>query len=300
MIAADGHAHAGGGDVGWLFAAIAVLVLTAYAAGMILSARRGRPWPRTRALCAVLGVAAAAAAVVGPLADAAHSGFAAHMQTHLLIGMVAPVLLVLSAPVTLALRTLSVDPARRLSRVLRSAPARFVSAPLTALVFSAGGLWVLYFTPLVSLMPSDPLVHLLVQAHLLVAGLLFASAVIGIDPRPHGPRWMLRAVVLALSMASHSILAKYLYAHPPTGVAVDDARAGAELMYYAGGWVEASVVLVFCLQWYRATARDGRGAVRAPVASEKRQVGAVRGNRWSSSTRSSWVRGSRVSPPPPS
>ncbi len=299
MIAATGHAHAGG-DAGWLFAAIAALAVTVYAVGVVLSARRGRPWPWTRSLCAVLGVAAATAAVVGPLADAAHTGFTAHMRTHLLIGMVAPVLLVLSAPVTLALRTLAVDPARRLSRLLRSVPARFVSAPVTALVLSAGGLWMLYLTPLVSLMRSDPLVHLLVQAHLLVAGFLFTSAVIGIDPRPHGPGWILRAAVLAVSMASHAILAKHLYAHPPAGVSVEDARAGAELMYYAGGWVEASVVLVFCLQWYRATARDGRGGVRAAVASAERRARADRGNRWSSSTPSWWVRGSRVSPPPPS
>jgi len=268
--------------------AVATLGAIVYVAGTVISRGRGRAWPVHRTLCAVAGIVAATAAVIGPPAQAAHGDLVAHMRAHLLIGMIAPVLLVLSAPATLALRTLAVTPARRLSRLLRSAPVRVVTSPVAALVLSAGGLWLLYLTPLFGLMRSDPLVHVLVQVHLLISGFVFTAAVIGTDPRPHGPRWMLRAVVLALSMASHAILAKHLYADPPAGVAVAEGRAAAELMYYAGAWVEASVVLVFCLQWYRAS---GASLRREAVASGQRATRGDRGHRWSASTPSWWERG---------
>ena len=71
----------------------------------------------------LLGHVAAPAAASGPLAEAADTGFVAHMVTHLLLGMLAPLLLVLAAPVTLLLRTLPLAAARRVSRVLTSRPA---------------------------------------------------------------------------------------------------------------------------------------------------------------------------------
>ena len=54
---------------------------------------------------------------MGPVATAAHSTFAAHMAGHLLRGMAAPLVLVLGAPVTLALRALPVAEARTLTGI---------------------------------------------------------------------------------------------------------------------------------------------------------------------------------------
>jgi hypothetical protein len=71
-----------------------------------------------------------------------------HMAQHLLIGMFAPLGLVLAAPVTLALRTLPVKAARRLATLLRSRPARWVGHPVTALALNSGGMFLLYLTPL--------------------------------------------------------------------------------------------------------------------------------------------------------
>jgi putative membrane protein len=198
------------------------------------------------------------------------------MGGHLLAGMLAPLLLVLSAPVTLALRTLDVVPARRLSRLLRSRPARVVAHPITAAALSAGGMWVLYTTPLFEAMQTNPLLHLLVHAHFLAAGYLFTAAMIGIDPRPHPPTRQLLAVVLVLALASHSILAKYLYAHPPAGVAALDAQQGAELMYYLGAWIEAAIIMIFCAEWYRAAGRRlaAASAVRGRRATPDSSRGA--------------------------
>lgn len=87
-----------------------------------------------------------------PVASAAHSSFTAHMLGHLLLGMIAPLMLVHSAPVTLALRALPVQAARVLSRVLRSPGARVLTHPVVAGMLNAGGLWLIYATDLFQVM----------------------------------------------------------------------------------------------------------------------------------------------------
>ncbi|QHC63150.1 cytochrome c oxidase assembly protein [Rathayibacter festucae] len=264
-----GHVHGGGVSLEPILLLLAASAVLAYAGAAAASRRRSRPWPTHRVLLWTTGIACAATAVVGPLAAAAQSSFTAHMVAHLLAGMLAPVLLVLAAPVTLALRALSTTPARRLSRLLRSGPARVLAHPITAALLSAGGLWLLYRTPLLEAMHAAPLLHVLVHAHLLLAGCLFAAAVIGVDPRPHPPARATQVVAVVLATASHAILANQLYARPPVFLDAADVRAGAELMYTAGGWLDAVVVVVFCAQWYRAAGRrlerDDAGAGRREI-----------------------------------
>lgn len=256
------YSHGGGVQLDAVLMAGAGIAVVAYAAGFLGSRKRGRPWPVHRFVFWFLGIVLATVSVAGPLAEASHESFVAHTWTHLLGGMLAPLFLVLSAPVTLALRSLAVTPARRLSRVLRSAPSRFIAHPVTAMVLSAGGLWLIYLSPIFESMRANPLAHLLVHAHLLVAGYLFTAAVIGSDPAPHRSDRILVAGVLILSLASHGILAKVLAAHPPASVAASEALEGAQLMYVVGGWIEAAVIVIFCARWYRATGSDADRSAR--------------------------------------
>jgi putative membrane protein len=246
------HAHGSGSSLDMILFVVAGIAIGGYVVGILGSRARGRPWPLHRAILWFGGVVLATATLVGPLARAAHGDFVAHTWAHLLGGMLAPVLLVLAAPGTLALRTLAVTPARRLSRLLRSGPVRFIAHPVTATIISAGGLWLLYLSPVYGWMQADPLLHLGVQVHLLLVGCLFTAAVIGIDPRPHPSPRALVAALLVAAVASHGILAKHLYAHPPSSVTASTAAEGAQVMYYAGAWIEAAIIVVFCAQWYRA------------------------------------------------
>ncbi|WP_083587150.1 cytochrome c oxidase assembly protein [Agrococcus sp. Marseille-P2731] len=254
-LAAPMHPHHASGSfsLDLVLIGIAVAAAALYALGVIRAGRRGRRWPAYRTICWILGIAAATVSVAGPLAAAAHSSFVAHMWAHLLVGMLAPLLLVAAAPVTLALRALDVLSARQLSRLLRTRPVRVVAHPLTAALLNAGGLWLIYLTPLFALMQSSQLMHVAVHAHLLLAGYLFTAAVIGVDPNPHRLARPWVAGIVVLTMASHSILAKHLYANPPAAVPVLEAHDGAQLMYYAGAWLEAAIVVIFCAQWYRAS-----------------------------------------------
>lgn len=252
-----GHEHgAGAGMAALPGPGTALVVLLAGAAcGTYLLAtvtlrRRGVGWPAARAGCWVLGAGTAGVALAGPTARWAHHDFAGHMTVHVLLGMLAPLLLVLGAPVTLALRTLPVRAARRVSRALRSAPAAVPAHPLVAGVLNVGGLWILYRTGLYPAMGTAPVLHAAVHLHVFAAGYLLTAAVLGgPDPAPHRPAPGWRAAALVAAIAAHNVLAKSLYAVPPPGVSPEQAQAGAQLMYYGGAPVELALILLLCRPW---------------------------------------------------
>ncbi|WP_298591061.1 cytochrome c oxidase assembly protein [uncultured Kocuria sp.] len=242
------------GATGWDLFEGTVLVLlllgaAGYATGLWAARHRG-PWPPHRTVLWHAGLLCAAAALAGPLAEAARTGFTAHMAGHLLLGMAAPLLLVLAAPVTLALRALPAARARTVSRLLRTPPVRALTHPVVAGLLNAGGLWLLYTTGLYGRMHESVGVHAAVHAHVLLAGYVFTAAVVGVDPDPHRGSFPLRAAVLVGFLAAHSALAKHLYGHPPEGVGTSDARVGAQLMYYGGDVVDVALIVALFAQWY--------------------------------------------------
>jgi putative membrane protein len=214
-----------------------------------------RPWPPARTASWLAGLCCVAAALSGPLA-AAHTDLRAHVAAHLLLGMVAPVLLVLARPVTLALRTLPPPHARRLTRLLRTAPLRWLTDPFVATALDAAGLWLLYGTGLLTSVLHSPGLHLLVSLHILLTGWLATAAVLALEPVPHRRGVAARAVALALGAAAHDVLAKALYAAPPAGVG--GAEVAAQLMYHGGTVVHLVVAGLLWRQWYCS-----RSAVRA-------------------------------------
>lgn len=248
--------------------AVLVLLLAVPAVvGYLLAVRREagrRSWPGVRTACWLAGTLAVVVGSAGPLAAAAHGhaggpgDFRAHAVAHVLVGMLGPLLLVLGAPVTLALRSLPVGAARRVSRVLRSRPLRVLTEPAVAVVLDVGGLWLLYRTPLLGWTHTSPAVHLLVHVHLVLAGFLLAAVLVGRDPLPHRRSHRNRAVLLVLALAAHGILAKSLYAEPPAAVDAATAQAGAMVMYYAGDAVELVLAVLLCRSWFAGSpARTG-------------------------------------------
>jgi putative membrane protein len=226
-----------------------------YVYGGAQSSKRHRPWPLHRTVCWTLGIASAAVSVIGPLAERAHTDFTAHMIVHLLLGMLAPLLLVLAAPMTLMLRVLRVSMARKLTLVLKSRLLRFYTHPIAASMIHIGGLWVLYTTDLYAWMNENALVHVIVHLHVLAAAYLFTSSILHIDPIPHRLSYAYRSVVLIAALAGHAILSKYMYAHPPGNIPLEQAELGAMIMYYGGDVIDAFLIFILCLQWYQSCRR---------------------------------------------
>lgn len=231
-------------------------------------------WPRRRTAFWLAGLLAAVVATVGPLAEAAHHEFWAHVVTHLLMAMAAPLLLLLAAPITLALRSLPVAAGRRLSRALRTRGVRVLTEPLVAGVINLGGLCLLYRTGLLAASQHHQLLHAAVHTHMFLAGTLFTVAIVGVDPMPHRRSFTHRAAVLVAAAAAHAILAKSLYADPPAGVISSAAETAAVIMYYGGDVVEIAMMVVLCSAWYRSRIRVTH---RARIPSASRSPGPPRG-----------------------
>lgn len=258
------HHHAAGVDLlGVLGPVVGLLALLAYAVLVARARRRGRAWPLLRTASWAAGCLLAVLAVAGPLAAAAATSRTAHMAGHVLLGMLAPLLLVLGAPVTLALRALPVHAARGLSRLLRSRPLRFLTVPAVAALLDVGGLWLLYGTPLLERAHAYPLAYAALHAHVLLAGYLFTAVLVGPDPLPHRRSTRHLLVVLVLALAAHDVLAKRLYA-AASGPDLLDEQRGALVMYYGGDAVDLLLAVLVCTAWYRWARPRERGAGQRP------------------------------------
>ena len=264
--------------------ALTLAALAGYGTALHRLRRRGLRWPVTRVAAMLAGSFCTAAAVLPPIAS--HDElFPVHVAQHLLLGMAAPAFLALSAPVTLALRTLPRRPRRMLLRLLHSFPVAVLAAPATAVVLDLGGLYALYLTGLYQAAEHDDLVHAAVHMHMFLAGCLLSWAVIGLDPVRRRPGTWVRLTALIIAAAGHDTLAKLIYAWnlPAGGGLIASRHTGAELMYYGGTAIEVALAAVVMAQWYlasgRALARTRRRSQSAgpqlPIAPPTRRRGSA-------------------------
>lgn len=249
------HSHVQTISGGYEAAVVILLFMTllAYSFAGIFTSRAYKPWPPYRYGLWMIGIVCVGLTLVGPLATFAHTNFVGHMISHLFLGMLAPLCLALSAPMTLLLRTLDVHIARRVTRVLKSRPLQFFTNPVTASVLNIGGLYLLYMTDLYSLMHQSILLYVLIHLHVFLAGYLFTISLIYVDVTSHRYSYIYRSLVLIAALAGHKILAKIIYVSPPNGVPTGEAEAGAMWMYYGGDLVDLLLIIILCYQWYIAT-----------------------------------------------
>ncbi|AFS70406.1 cytochrome c oxidase assembly protein [Exiguobacterium antarcticum] len=248
------HTQMSGNSMEGIMMLFVLFLFVLYPLAAHWTSRRYQKWPMYRAVFWISGIFVGAVAVVGPLAEFAHHSFPGHMLGHLLLGMLAPLLLVCAKPMTLLLRTLSVPVARRVTRFLNSRPLRLLTNPATAALLNIGGLYLLYMTPLYPMMHDSLALYVLIHLHVFGAGYLFTISMIYMDVTPHRFSYWYRAIVLVLALAGHKVLSKYIYAYPPGGVIRSEAEAGARLMYYGGDLVDLVLIIILCYHWYRATA----------------------------------------------
>src|SRR5204862_3657262 len=126
-----------------------------YITGLVIMHRKGNRWPVGRAISWFFGLFVVAWATFGGLGLYSHVLFSAHMVSHMLLSMVAPIFLVLAAPVTLALRTLpgprihgERSPRGMLAAFLHSGFAKVVTNPILVTALFIFSLYGLYFTSL--------------------------------------------------------------------------------------------------------------------------------------------------------
>ncbi len=194
-----------------LFTGILILILALYIRGIHILKRQGDSWPVSRTINFVIGCVAIEFATSGGLGVYAHFAFSYHMVAHMVLGMIAPIFIILSAPITLALRTLPQGrtPGERGVRgtLIAALHSRLVSIwvnPIVALALFDGSLFILYLTPLFGGMMQSHIGHFVMNLHFILAGLLFFHVIIGIDPNPKRVPYLARIVLLFAAMAIHA------------------------------------------------------------------------------------------------
>jgi len=262
-----------------LMIGLLVFAVALYIKGVMVLTKRGDKWPVGRTISFAIGISAVDFATSGGLGLYAHFSFAWHMVAHMTLGMIAPIAIVLGAPITLALRTLpqgrnSEERGVRgtLLSVLHSRYSSIIVNPVGALVIFDGSLFLLYFTSLFGTLMNTHAGHLFMNLHFLLAGFLFFHVIIGIDPNPKRPPFLVRIVTLLAAMSIHAFFSVALMSSstlidsgyftslqtPWIGDLLADQNKGG-----AVGWAMGEIPILIALiatfiMWTRDDAREAR------------------------------------------
>ncbi|TDQ52439.1 cytochrome c oxidase assembly protein [Actinorugispora endophytica] len=263
-----------------LFFGLLVVVLGGlYVAGVVRLLRRGDTWPWGRTAAWLAGLLTIAVVQLTGVATYSMVLFSVHMVQHMVLAMLVPVLLVLGAPTTLALRALR--PAERrgdrgprewLNAFLNSGCSRFVTHPGFAAPMFVISTYALYFTPLFGSLMQDHLGHLVMGVHFLLSGFLFYWIMIGVDPAPRKVPYLLRIVLLLLAMGFHAFFGiAIMMQSAPLGMEyygqfevpwldslADDQYAGGGVAWALGEIPTVLVLVALVVQWARDEERAER------------------------------------------
>jgi len=264
--------------VDWLWLGVSVLAVALYLVAVRRMRARGDSWPFLRTLGWVLGWAVFVWATCGVPGVYGTVLFSAHMLLHMTVSMAVPILLVLAAPVTLALRTLTprqdktLGPRELLLGLVHSRYLAVIGNPVVAAAIFFGSLVAFYFSPLFELALRTHTGHVLMILHFLLAGYLFVWVLIGIDPGPR--RWppSLRLVILFVTISFHAffgvalttgttLLAPAFYGslHLPWTVdLLADQRNGGAIAWGVGELPTLILTLLVTLTWVRSDAAESK------------------------------------------
>lgn len=230
---------------------------------------RGRHAPRTRRTAFYVGLAVLVLALTGPIDAAVESSFSMHMVQHLMLTMVAAPLLLLGAPLTLALAAWPAGSRRSFAKVLHSRPARFVSNPLVAWTAFFAVLWAAHLTGLYEASLRSNGIHAVEHLAFLGTALVFWAPIVRADPSPSVLSYPAKVLYLFVAMpamaflglaivsANHVLYATYAQTEGAARALTDQQMAGAIM------WAGTMVLVVPALgivvwEWMAADEREGR------------------------------------------
>jgi cytochrome c oxidase assembly factor CtaG/putative copper export protein len=249
-----------------------------YLAGVWRLKRRGDAWPIHRTVLWILGMLVLLYVTSGGVNVYEKYLFSAHMIAHMVLTMAIPVLLVPSAPITLALRAIRKrEDGSRGARewiliAVHSRPFNFFAHPLVAALLFASSLWVFYYTPLFSYATTDHVGHEWMIVHFLIVGYLFVSSLIGVDPGPARPPYPMRLLILLATMAFHAFFGLALITSTgllsadwygamgwgPSISALGDQQLAGGIAWSIGEIPTLALAILVAFMWGRSDARESR------------------------------------------
>ncbi|MFD8197063.1 cytochrome c oxidase assembly protein [Streptomyces wuyuanensis] len=267
------------------FLAGCLVGLALYGWGVARLRRRGDAWPVGRTVFFTAGVLSIALVMCTKLNDYGMVMFSVHMVQHMVISMLSPILLLLGAPVTLALRALPPagrgrkGPRELLLAVLHSRYMKIITHPAFTIPMFIASLYGLYFTPLFDFLMGSRPGHIGMMVHFLAVGLIFFWPIMGVDPGPHRPGYVMRMLELFAGMPFHAFFGIALmmasepmvraYADPPASLgitALSDQNAAGGIAWAFSEIPSVLVLIALVFQWYRS---EQRQAVRKDRAADR-------------------------------
>ncbi|QZY50729.1 cytochrome c oxidase assembly protein [Leucobacter tenebrionis] len=268
-------------DLAWVL--VCVFGVALYLAGVLRLARRGDRWPIGRTVAWILGLLLLFYTTNGALNAYEQYLFSVHMLGHMMLTMLIPLVLVLGAPITLALRAVerrtdgSWGGREWIMWAIATPYSKIITHPAVAAVVFSGSLWVFYFTPIARWAAEEHLGHQWMIIHFLISGYLFSLSMIGVDPVPYRFPYPLRLVTLFATMASHAffgvtlmtgdglLLADWYGAMGRTWGAtpLEDQNTGGGIAWGIGELPTLALALVVAVQWSRSDAKEQKRKDRA-------------------------------------
>lgn len=249
-----------------------------YVYGYVRLRVRGDSWPIGRLISWLIGIGIVIWVTNSSIAMYAQVSVEYHMYAHMTLAMIAPVMLVLGAPATLALRALRPahgnerGPREWLMWFLHSWITRILTNPFYVFFVYVIGLYGLYMTPAFGWLMGSHLGHLFMEFHFVASGYLFYWVIIGIDPRPRVLPYWGRLLMLLAALAVHGIFALILMTDPrplapewyglvqPPWLVdpVADSLAGSNVAWGLSELPTLIVMIVIAIQWARSDDRESK------------------------------------------
>lgn len=267
----------------WLWVAVAAFGLMAYILGLRKVLLRGDSWSWFRTINWVIGLGVLTYVTSGPPAVYGRVLFSAHMVDHMALTMVAPIFLVLGAPMTLALRALtsrrdsSRGPREWLLVMIHSKFSQLVTHPLFAAANFAGSIVLFYYSDAFGYAMRDHIGHELMNLHFALTGYIFVLTMIGTDPLPRRAPYPMRLLLLLATMGFHAFFGVAIMGG--TGLlaadyfgnlgrtwgpsALLDQQMGGAVAWGIGEVPTLLVAIGVAIQWSRSDARESKRTDRA-------------------------------------
>ena len=267
-----------------IFGTAAIVLAALYVAAVMRLRRRGDGWPRGRTVAWLLGCLALLFVTSSGVGRYMPAMFSMHMVAHMGLSMLTPILLVLGAPVSLALRALPAaarddPPGMRdwLLAALHSRLSRFLTNPVVATALFVAGFYGLYFSGLFDAVVGSHAGHMAMNLHFLLSGYLFYWVVIGVDPTPRPIPPLAKVAVVFGSLPLHAFFGVVLMGtrkviganyYRSLGLSwhtdlLGDQRLGGGIAWAAGELPLVIVMLALLVQWARSDKRTARRLDRA-------------------------------------
>lgn len=268
----------------WFMLTISLVSAALYTVGVIRVKQNQIQWSTLRTISFMIGIGLVIWTTNAGISMYSKVSFEYHMIQHMVLSMIAPIFIVLSTPITLALRAL---PAQKsadhrslrewILALLHSGYSKLITHPLMVLGIFTFGLYGLYFTPLFATLMASHTGHIFMELHFLISGILFSYVVIGADPSPRNVPYWARLMIVLVGLSLHAFFAiAIMQSSEPIGVdwyiqvqppwipdLLADTTAGGSIAWALGEIPTFLLLVIVAVMWSRSDTRLAKQLDRA-------------------------------------